>query len=193
MLPTGFRTFHFVSFLYVFFSFLFFFFCFVSFLTILFSFFCVSFFSVSFRCFSPCFLFVFFFPFLFVFSVSQFTGTLYKSSWLAEQPVEVRFPVSVLRFQRLVISFQVAIWLKYRWSDVNPQNKTTNQQKIVPTFILFEYFMVRRRIDKYVMGIATPLSSKGSFSAIFMTASRPKFGPSGCKTTHQRLHPFQNY
>ena len=42
--------------------------------------FCVSvFFFVSFRCFSPCFLFVFFsfrfFSFLFVFSVSQFTGT----------------------------------------------------------------------------------------------------------------------
>ena len=65
MLPTGFRTFHFVSFLCVF-SFSFLFFCFVSFLTILFSFFCVSFFCVSFRYFSPCFLFVFFFPFLFV-------------------------------------------------------------------------------------------------------------------------------
>ena len=70
MLPTGYRTFHFVSFLYVF-SLLFFFFCFVSFLTILFSFFYVSFFFVSFRYFSPCFLFVFFlfvsfrfFPFL---------------------------------------------------------------------------------------------------------------------------------
>ena len=37
-------------------------------------------------------------------------------------------PLSPLRFQRLVIScFQVAIWLKYRWSDVNPQN---NQQPI---------------------------------------------------------------
>ena len=69
MLPTGFRTFHFVSFrFFTFFSFLFFFFCFVSFLTILFSFFCVSFFFVSFCYFSPCFLFVFFFfPFLFVF------------------------------------------------------------------------------------------------------------------------------
>ena len=35
----------------------------------------------------------------------------------------VRFPVSPLRFHRLVISyFQVAIWMKYRWSDANPQN-----------------------------------------------------------------------
>ena len=78
MLPTGFRTFHFVSFLYVFF-FSFLFLCFVSFLTILFPFFCVSFFFVSFRCFSPCFLFVFFlsvsFRFFSFFSVSQFTGT----------------------------------------------------------------------------------------------------------------------
>ena len=66
MLPTGFRTFHFVSFLYVFFF---------SFLFLLFRFFShyfvfvfyVSFFFVSFRYFSPCFLFVFFFfPFLFV-------------------------------------------------------------------------------------------------------------------------------
>ena len=68
MLPTGFRTFHFVSFLYVFF--LFFSFSFVSFLFSLFCFrfFCVSFFFVSFRDFSPCFLDVFFFfPFLFVF------------------------------------------------------------------------------------------------------------------------------
>ena len=34
-----------------------------------------------------------------------------------------------LNFQRLVIScFQVAIWLKYRWSDVIPQyNQPTNQ------------------------------------------------------------------
>ena len=82
MLPTGFRTFHFVSFLYVFFCFLFFFFCFVSFLTILFSFFCVSFFSLLFSLFSfrffffPFLFFPFlFFLFLFVFSVSQFTGT----------------------------------------------------------------------------------------------------------------------
>ena len=35
------------------------------------------------------------------------------SSWLE---------VSQLEFQRLVIScFQVAIWLKYRWSDINPE------------------------------------------------------------------------
>ena len=34
-----------------------------------------------------------------------------------------------LNFQRLVIScFQVSIWLKYRWSDVNPQyNQPTNK------------------------------------------------------------------
>ena len=65
MLPTGFRTFHFVSFLY-FFSFLFFSFCFVSFLTILFSFFAFRFFrffSIFFSLFSFRF---FFFPFLFV-------------------------------------------------------------------------------------------------------------------------------
>ena len=38
-------------------------------------------------------------------------------------------PPRHLNFQRLVIScFQVAIWLKYRWSDVNPQyNQPTNQ------------------------------------------------------------------
>ena len=59
VLPTGFRTFHLVSFLYVFF--LFFFFCFVSFLTILFSFFCVSFFrffSLLFSLFSFRFFFL---------------------------------------------------------------------------------------------------------------------------------------
>ena len=61
VLPTGFPSFHFVSFLYVFiFSFLFFF---VSFLFSLFCFrfFAFRFFSVSFRNFSPCFLFFFFF------------------------------------------------------------------------------------------------------------------------------------
>ena len=73
----------FISFsFFTFFSFLFFFFCFVSFLAILFSFFLrFVFFFVSFRCFSPCFLFVFFlsvsFRFFSFFSVSQFTGTLY--------------------------------------------------------------------------------------------------------------------
>ena len=42
------------------------------------------------------------------------------NSWLAEQ--EIRFPASPLEFQRLLISrFQVAIWLKYRLSDLNPQ------------------------------------------------------------------------
>ena len=40
----------------------------------------------------------------------------------------VRFPISLLGFQSLVIScFQVAIWLKYRQSDVNSQH---NQQII---------------------------------------------------------------
>ena len=72
MLPTGFRTFHFVSFLYVFFfSFLFLFF--LRFFSHYFV--CVFlrfvFFFVSFRFFSPCFLFVFFsfrfFSFLFIF------------------------------------------------------------------------------------------------------------------------------
>ena len=74
MLPTGFRTFHFVSFLYVFFfSFLF--------LLFLFSLLCFRFFLrfVSFRYFSLCFLFGFFlsvsFRFFSFFSVSQFTGT----------------------------------------------------------------------------------------------------------------------
>ena len=66
LLPTGFRTFHFVSFFNVFFF---------SFLFLLFRFFSHHFvfvflrfvFFVSFRYFSPCFLFVFlFFPFLFV-------------------------------------------------------------------------------------------------------------------------------
>ena len=34
-----------------------------------------------------------------------------------------------LNFQRVFIScFQVAIWLKYRWSDVNPQYNQTNNQ-----------------------------------------------------------------
>ena len=75
MLPTGFRTFHFVSFLYVFF--LFFSFSFVSFL---FSLFCFLFFA--FRVFRGFFSLLFslfsfrLFSFLFVFfSVSQFTGT----------------------------------------------------------------------------------------------------------------------
>ena len=38
-----------------------------------------------------------------------------------------------LNFQRLVISsFQVAIWLKYRWNDVNPQYKQlTNLWKLI--------------------------------------------------------------
>ena len=41
-----------------------------------------------------------------------------------------------LNFQRLVIScFQIAIWLKYHWSDVNPQyNQPTNQ----PTMKILE-------------------------------------------------------
>ena len=82
MLPTGFRTFHFVSFLYVFF-FPFFSFSFVSFL---FSLFCFRFFAFSFffRFFSllfSSFSFRFFFlsvsfRFFSFFSVSQFTGTL---------------------------------------------------------------------------------------------------------------------
>ena len=79
MLPTGFRTFHFVSFLYV----IFFFFSF-SFVSFLFSLFCFCFFAfrfffVSFRYFSPCFLFVFFlsvsfrfFSFFFRFSVYRY-------------------------------------------------------------------------------------------------------------------------
>ena len=74
MLPTGFRTFHFLSFLYVFF----FPFSFVSFL---FSLFCFRFLRfvflfVSFRYFSHCFLFVFFsFRFFFRYSVYRYPFT----------------------------------------------------------------------------------------------------------------------
>ena len=73
MLPTGFRTFHFISFIYVFFSF-------VSFLFSQFCFrffFAFRYFFVSFRYFSHCFLFVSFRFFFFwpLFFVSQFTGT----------------------------------------------------------------------------------------------------------------------
>ena len=49
----------------------------------------------------------------------------------------VRFPFSPLRFQRLVIScFQVAIWLKYRLSDINPQ---INHQTTVSKTRLLSY------------------------------------------------------
>ena len=75
MLPTDFRTFHFVSFLYVFFfSFLFLLFRFFShyFVFFFFAFRFFRFFLLLFSLFSFRF---FFFPFLFVFSVSQFTGT----------------------------------------------------------------------------------------------------------------------
>ena len=44
------------------------------------------------------------------------------SSWLAEQEVRGSIPGLVTWISEIVIScFQVAIWLKYRWSDVNPQ------------------------------------------------------------------------
>ena len=48
----------------------------------------------------------------------------------------VRFPVSTLQFQRVVIIFfQVAILVKYRWSDVHPQNnQPTNQAKQIWKF-----------------------------------------------------------
>ena len=83
MLPTGFRTFHFVSFLYVFFfSFSF------PFVSFLFSLFCFRFFTFRFffRFFSllfSLFSFSFFFSFRFFsfFSVSQFTGTLGFRRW----------------------------------------------------------------------------------------------------------------
>ena len=43
-----------------------------------------------------------------------------------------RFPASPLEWQRLVIScFQVAIWLKYRWSGVNPQYNQPNMYTII--------------------------------------------------------------
>ena len=95
MLPTGFRTFHFVSFLYVFFfsflfllfrffshyfvfvflRFVFFSFLFVTFLLVFFSFF---FLSVSFRFFS-------------FFSVSQFTGTLNSCGYDKYFPISCDF------------------------------------------------------------------------------------------------------
>ena len=92
MLPTGFRTFHFVSFLY-FFSFLFFFFCFVSFLTILFSFFLrFVFFFVSLRYFSPCFLFVFFLSVSFRFFSFFFPFLSLQVPVFTTQPVQSKFP-----------------------------------------------------------------------------------------------------
>ena len=109
MFTSGFRTFHFVSFLNVF-SFLFFFFCFFSFLTILFSFFLrfvfFRFFSLLFSLFSFRFFFLsvsFRFSFRF-FSVSQFTGTPFLlGSWgmnrSAEQTNHTR---TASRFTRFV-------------------------------------------------------------------------------------------
>ena len=46
-----------------------------------------------------------------------------------------------LNFQRLVIScLQIVIWLKYRWSDLNPQyNKPTNY--MYPVFQSFPVFL----------------------------------------------------
>ena len=60
------------------------------------------------------------------------------SSWLAEQRAGVRFPVSPIEFQRwfIISCFQVVIWLKCRWSDVNPQY---NQQQ--PTNVSLEIFL----------------------------------------------------
>ena len=125
MLPTGFRTFHFVSFLYVF-SFLFFFFCFVSFLTILFSFFCVSFFCVSFRYFSPCFLFVFFlsvsfrfFSFFFRFSVYRYP---LKSDVLKIWLCSLHFSYFLLRGLFIdVYNFQIIPTLSYIYIYFNNQ------------------------------------------------------------------------
>ena len=99
MLPTGFRTFHFVSFLYVFFfSFLFFFFCFFSFLTILFSFFYAfrffRFFSLLFSVFSFCFFFSFrFFSFLFVF----FRFSVYRCPKFTDFLCEHSFKKSLIK------------------------------------------------------------------------------------------------
>ena len=80
MLPTGFRTFHFVSFLYFFFfSFLFLLFRFFShyFVFVFFAFRFFRFFSLLFSMFSFRFLFLSVsFRFFSFFSVSQFTGTL---------------------------------------------------------------------------------------------------------------------
>ena len=83
VLPTGFRTLHFVSFLYVFFfSFLFLLFRFFSHYFV-FVFFAFRFFAFLFVTFLLVFFSFFFFPFLFVsfrfFSVSQFTGT--QKNW----------------------------------------------------------------------------------------------------------------
>ena len=49
-----------------------------------------------------------------------------------------------LNFQRLVIScFQVAIWLKYQWSDVNPQyNQITNQVVLRQIRLILWFFCI---------------------------------------------------
>ena len=79
MLPTGFRSFHFVSFLYVFFFFSFLLFRFFS--HYLFLVFCVSFFFfVSFRYFSHCFLFVVFLFLSFRFFL-VFFSTVFLKIW----------------------------------------------------------------------------------------------------------------
>ena len=114
MLPTGFRAFHFVSFLYGFFSFLFFFFCFFSFLTILFSFFCVSFFFsflfVTFLLVFVSFFFSFcFFSFLFVFSVSQLTGTQIQKNYFRwiENNTQLRY---IVKFSSILIPLKYGVW-----------------------------------------------------------------------------------
>ena len=126
MLPTGFRTFHFVSFLYVFFLFISF-----SFVSFLFSLFCFRFFafrfffSFLFVTFLLVFFSFFFFPFLFVFfrfSVYRypFTGFWYfKAKWKMhkqyERTVWIIFEISSFWSQCRSFLLRILTRLWYSW------------------------------------------------------------------------------
>ena len=128
MLPTGYRTFHFVSFLYVFFF---------SFLFLLFRFFSHYFvfvflrfvFFVSFRYFSPCFLFVFFlsvsfrffsfFPFL-----SLQVPRLHYQSFLVQEKFSCTRKLKArLHYQSFLVQENLVKVFDANFDSVNGQRK----------------------------------------------------------------------
>ena len=148
MLPTGFRTFHFVSILYVFFlffSFLLFRFFSHYFVFVFLRFVSLRFFSLLFCLFSFRFFSFRFFSFLFVFSVSQFTGTPDILDPMRRQNVrnlrnDFDFNVPNYRLQSTLNSyFPSTIRL---WDNLEPELKlhshqTPDQPPLIPDQFLW--------------------------------------------------------
>ena len=103
--------------------FLFFSFSFVSFLFSLFCFhfFCVSFFSFLFVTFPLVFFSFFFFPFLFVFSVSQFTGTL-KFAIFYSAKSNTFIPKMLIRYMS-TFTFESSEEIRKFWNFLQCENK----------------------------------------------------------------------